>query len=65
MYAYILDGDLTVTYESGEVKDYHPGDALMEAVGTAHNGRNNGTVPVRVLVVNMGAEGVANTVKLP
>lgn len=37
----------------------------MEVVGTAHNGKNTGTTPVRMLVVNMGAEGVAGTVKLP
>lgn len=62
MYAYILEGELTVTYDGGIVKTYHPGEAVMEAEGTAHNGKNNGTVPVRVLVVNMGAAGVANTV---
>lgn len=65
MYAYILEGELTVTYDGGITKVYRAGDAIMEAVGTAHNGANAGDVPVKVLVVNMGAEGVANTVKLP
>lgn len=62
MYAYILTGELTVTYDGGVVKTYREGEAVMEAQGTAHNGRNAGTVPVRVLVVNIGASGVANTV---
>lgn len=65
MYAYILDGVLTVTYDGGIEKTYRTGDAIMEAVGTAHNGKNTGDKPVTILVVNIGAEGVANTVKLP
>jgi quercetin dioxygenase-like cupin family protein len=68
MYAYILEGTLTVTYETdaGTVeKVYHAGEAIMEAVGTHHNGANMTSTPVRVLVVNMGAEGVANTTLVP
>ena len=64
MYAYVLEGTLTVTYEGGIVKNYSEGSAILEAVGTAHNGENKTDKPVRLLVVNMGAEGVANTVTL-
>ena len=68
MYAYILEGTLTVTYDVDGVsqeKVYRAGDALIEAVGTHHNGVNNTDSPVRVLVVNMGAAGVANTTLVP
>jgi quercetin dioxygenase-like cupin family protein len=68
MYAYILEGTLTVTYETdtGTVeKVYRAGEAIMEAVGTHHNGVNNTASPVRVLVVNFGAEGVANSTLVP
>ena len=68
MYAYILEGTLTVTYETeaGRVeKVYRAGEAIMEAVGTHHNGVNNTSSPVRVLVVNIGAEGVANSTLVP
>ncbi len=68
MYAYILEGTLTVTYDVDGVsqeKVYRAGDALVEAVGTHHNGVNNTDSPVRVLVVNMGAAGVANTTLVP
>ena len=68
MYAYILEGTLTVTYDVEGVsqeKVYRAGDALIEAVGTHHNGVNNTDSPVRVLVVNMGAAGVANTTLVP
>jgi len=46
------------------LKAYSAGEAILEAVGTAHNGTNLTDAPVRLLVVNMGAEGVADTVSL-
>ena len=64
MYAYILEGTLTVTYEGGIMKEYSAGSAILEAVGTAHNGENKTDKPVKLLVVNIGAEGVANSVRL-
>jgi quercetin dioxygenase-like cupin family protein len=64
LYAYILEGTLTVSYEGGIVKEISAGSAILEAVGTPHNGENRTDKPVRILVVNIGAEGVANTVTL-
>lgn len=65
MFSYILEGELTVTYDGGEVKTYRAGEAMIEAIGTVHWGRNDGNVPVRVLVVHFGEEGVENTVRVP
>ena len=65
LYVYVISGAVTVTYDSGEVNTYSAGESIMEAVGTVHNGANLGEVPVRILVTSFGAEGVANTVKLP
>lgn len=64
LYAYVLSGAVTVTYESGQIRTYSKGDALMEAVGTVHEGVNRGHVDCRLLVVSIGAEGTANTVRL-
>jgi quercetin dioxygenase-like cupin family protein len=64
LYVYVLEGTITVTYDGGVVKEYSTGQAILEAVGTAHNGTNLTDAPVKLLVVNMGAEGVANTVSL-
>ncbi len=64
LYAYILEGTLTVSYEGGIVKEIFAGSAILEAIGTPHNGENRTDKPVRILVVNIGAEGVANTVTL-
>lgn len=64
LYVYVLEGTITVTYDGGVVKEYSAGSAILEAVGTAHNGENRTDSPVRLLVVNIGAEGVTNTVSL-
>lgn len=64
LYVYVLEGTITVTYDGGVVKEYTAGQAILEAVGTAHNGTNLTDAPVKLLVVNIGAEGVANTVSL-
>ena len=63
MYAYILEGTLTVEYDAGVTKEYPAGTALIEAQGVFHNGTNKGDSQVRVLVVNMGAKGVKNSVE--
>jgi quercetin dioxygenase-like cupin family protein len=65
MYAYILEGTLEVTYKVDGVaitKIYEAGGAIMEGLDVPHNGRNTTGAPVSVLVVNLGAAGVANTV---
>lgn len=64
-FAYLLRGELTVDYGPDGTRFYRAGDALVEALGTAHNGTNTGDKPVRILAVSIGAEGVANTLPLP
>jgi quercetin dioxygenase-like cupin family protein len=58
LFAEILQGELTVDYGSKGVKTYKTGDSLLEAMNWPHNGMNKGTVPVKLLAVYMGAEGV-------
>jgi quercetin dioxygenase-like cupin family protein len=62
---YLLQGELTVDYGPDGTRVYRAGDALVEALGSAHNGTNTGADTVRILAVSIGAEGVANTVPLP
>jgi quercetin dioxygenase-like cupin family protein len=57
LFAYILAGELTVDYGAQGARHYKTGDAFLEAMATAHNGRNQSTEPVSILVVYMGAEG--------
>ena len=60
LFGYMLDGVLTVDYGDKGTRTYRPGDSLMEAMNWPHNGSNKGDVPVRILAVYMGAEGVPN-----
>jgi len=61
--AYVVSGNLTVDLEDGKTLAYGPGNAIIEVVDTWHNGKNTGSVPVRLAVFYMGAEGTANVVK--
>ncbi len=62
MFAYILDGELTVDYGAHGRRTYRQGEALMEAMDVAHFGVNSGAGPVRILVVYIGADGADNVV---
>lgn len=59
---YMLEGELTVDYGPAGIRRYQAGDALVEALGSRHQGRNTGTGPARILVVFSGAVGTRNTV---
>lgn len=62
LFAYILEGEITVDYGPDGVKTYRAGDSLIEAFHSRHNGTCTGDVPVRLLAVFAGAEGAENTV---
>lgn len=53
----VLEGELEVHLKSGAVKLLKPGEALAEVVNTLHNGRNVGSVPVKLVVFYTGAVG--------
>lgn len=61
LFAYIMQGDLEIHYRGHPTRKFKSGDSLLEAMSVEHNGHNTGKDPVRILVVFMGAEGVANT----
>lgn len=65
LFAYILEGELTVDYGEKGTKTYRPGDSVLEAMNWPHNGTNTGTVPMRLVAVYMGGGGKANTVPVP
>ena len=57
LFAYILEGAVTVDYGAHGVKTYTQGQSFLEAMHVAHAGRNAGGIPVKILAVYMGAEG--------
>lgn len=62
LFAYILDGEVTVDYGDRGKRTYRQGDAFMEAMAVPHSGINSGTAPVRILAVYLGAEGARNVI---
>ena len=65
LFAYILNGELTVDYGPDGKRAFKEGSAFLEALNSEHNGRNTGGTATRILAVFMGAEGVANTEMRP
>ena len=64
LFAYLLEGELTVDYGEKGTKTYHAGEAVLEAMNWPHNGTNTGTVPMKLIAVYMGSASAANTVSL-
>jgi quercetin dioxygenase-like cupin family protein len=62
LFAYILEGELTVDYGAHGTRTYAQGQAFMEAMEVAHFGVNNGAAPVRILAVYMGAQGARDVI---
>ncbi len=62
LFGYILEGELTVDYGDKGKRTFRKGDALAEAMNEAHNGRNTGQGPTRILAVFLGVEGSQSSV---
>jgi quercetin dioxygenase-like cupin family protein len=65
LFGYILEGELTVDYGAKGQRVYLKGDGLAEAMNEAHNGRNSGESPVKILAVFIGVKGVQDTAPVP
>jgi len=63
IFGYVLSGTLTVQFADGTKKIFHAGDALAEAVNVLHNGTNQGTDTVKLLIFVAGEKNVPFTVK--
>lgn len=59
----VLEGEMEVQLKNGTRRSLKAGDALAEVVGTPHNGRNTGAVPVKIVVFYTGTTGQKTTVK--
>ena len=62
LFAYIMEGQLSVDYGSAGVKIYHAGDSFIEAFSTEHNGENTGREIVRIMAVFAGSQNIPNTI---
>ncbi len=64
-FAYILEGELHVQIEGGETKILKAGEAYAETVDALHNGMNQGTVPVKLVMFATSASGQPYAVRPP
>ena len=62
LYAYVLEGNLTVEVKGGSTYSFAAGDAIVELVNISHNGKNLGTKPVVLIAFYTGETGKPNTV---
>jgi quercetin dioxygenase-like cupin family protein len=53
----VLEGELEVQLKDGTTKQLKAGEAIAEVVNTLHNGRNVGSVPVKLVVFYVGSVG--------
>ncbi len=63
VYAYVMEGALTVELKDGRTFLFKQGEAILEVINTLHNGYNPGSVPTTLVVFYTGAVGVPNVVK--
>lgn len=64
LFAYILEGELTLHDERGGIRKVKAGDAFMES-SDWHFGRNEGSDTVRLLAVYIGEQGTPLSVQKP
>jgi len=63
VYAYMLEGMLTVEMKDGSTYAFKKGDAILEVMNTPHNGYNAGSEAASLVVFYTGAVGVQNVIK--
>ena len=63
VYAYMLAGELEVALEGGKHATYKAGDAIIEVVGTLHNGINKGKESVRLVVFYTGIKDQSHVIR--
>jgi len=56
MFAYIMEGEVTVDYGEQGIKTFVKGESIVEAINYTHNGKNNGSEPTEILVVLIGTD---------
>lgn len=57
-FGYLLAGELTVDYATGDTRVYRAGEVIVEAQHTPHDGHSSGSEAARLVVFIAGAPGV-------
>jgi quercetin dioxygenase-like cupin family protein len=59
----VMEGELEVELKSGKTRVMKAGESVAETVNELHNGRNKGSVPVKLLVFYAGDTEQPLTIK--
>lgn len=59
VFAYVLEGELTVELENGKSVQFKQGTSFAEVHDTWHNGKNNGIDSLVLIAIYMGEKGKA------
>jgi quercetin dioxygenase-like cupin family protein len=63
VYAYMLEGELTVEFKDGSSHLFRKGEPIVEVTDLLHNGVNTGRGDAKLVVFYTGAVGVPNVIK--
>ncbi len=63
VYAYMLEGELTVRTENGIEKKFVKGEPIIEVLNLMHNGTNTGKKTASLVVFYTGFKGMPNVIK--
>jgi len=63
VYAYVVSGFLTVNIEGNISRQFNPGDVIIEVMNARHNGVNQGSFPVKLVVFYTGDTNIPNVIK--
>jgi quercetin dioxygenase-like cupin family protein len=64
VYAYMLEGELTVRTGNGIEKRFVKGEPIIEVMNLLHNGTNTGKKIASLVVFYTGVSGVPNVIKV-
>ena len=64
-FAYVISGVLDVELEGGKTNRLTGGQAMAESINVMHNGKNNGTEPVKLVMFVMGEKEKPFTERAP
>jgi quercetin dioxygenase-like cupin family protein len=65
VYGYVVSGTLNVELEGGKTLAFKEGDAVIGVVNTLHDGKNSGSLPVKLVVFYTGIMNEPTVIKAP
>ncbi|MFN4167692.1 MAG: cupin domain-containing protein [Pannonibacter phragmitetus] len=65
VFCYVLEGEITVTYQGGQRRLFRQGECMVEAMRVTHQGENTGQSLTRILTVFLNGDGLPEKAAMP